>query len=145
MPRLSLKKDLPYSAQQMYDLVADVPAYPEFLPWCVGTRKFDIQETQFMAELTVSFKGIQQSFQTLDKVIPGKQIDIDLKSGPFRRLKSQWKFIDKGERACQVQFSIDFVFKNRLLDMTMGPVFSLSSKQMVGAFQDRAKHIYGPA
>ncbi|MBF0589335.1 MAG: type II toxin-antitoxin system RatA family toxin [Magnetococcales bacterium] len=143
MPRINLRKDLPFSSQQMYDLVADVESYPQFIPWCTETRKFDIQETQFMAELTVAFKGIRQSFQTLDKIIPGKQIDINLKSGPFRRLTSQWKFVDRGPEACQVVFSIDFQFKNRLMDMTMGPVFSQSSRQMVGAFEKRARQLYG--
>lgn len=142
MPKIRLSETIPYSPEQMFDLVADVPRYPEFLPWCVETRKFDEKEDRFTAELTVSFKGIRETFQTLDTFVPNKRIDIALLSGPFRHLNTEWVFTPVA-RGTRIDFYINFQFRNRLLDMTLGPFFTLASKQMLAAFRKRARALYG--
>ncbi len=138
MPRIRVNENLPFSCKQIYDLVVDVESYPKFLPWCSHTRVWNQTETQFMAELTVSFKGIREKFQTLDVIEPNKKIEINLKSGPFQYLVSTWHFHPMGEDRTQVEFFIDFRFSNKMKEMIMGPVFTQVSKQMIGAFRKRA-------
>lgn len=142
MPRIRISETLPFSAKQIYDLVVNVEDYPQFLPWCVKTRVWDRQENQFMAELTVSFKGIREVFQTLDVVVPEKKVEVNLKSGPFQYLASTWNFSDQNGQT-KVEFFIDFRFQSRMKEMIMGPVFSQVSKQMIGAFRQRAVALYG--
>ncbi|MBF0186455.1 MAG: type II toxin-antitoxin system RatA family toxin [Magnetococcales bacterium] len=143
MPRIRLTETIPYTPDQVYGLIVDVESYPQFLPWCVSTRKFDVEEEQFIAELTIAFKGIRQSFQTIDRVIPGKQVDIHLKSGPFRHLTSHWRLTPQSNDSTRIDFSIDFQFKSRIMNMTVGPVFTHAAKQMVAAFRSRAQALYG--
>lgn len=142
MPRIRVSETLPFSPRQIYDLVVDVERYPQFLPWCVKSRVWDQQPNQFMAELTVSFKGIRESFQTLDIVVPEKKVEINLKSGPFQYLVSTWLF-SGDQTTTKVEFFIDFKFDSRMKEMIMGPVFSQVSKQMIGAFRKRAVALYG--
>ncbi|MBF0131422.1 MAG: type II toxin-antitoxin system RatA family toxin [Magnetococcales bacterium] len=142
MPRIRVSETLPFSAMQIYDLVIDVEKYPQFLPWCVKARAWDQQPGQFLAELTVSFKGLRESFQTLDVVVPGKKVEINLKSGPFQYLVSTWIFTENNG-VTSVDFFIDFKFDSRMKEMIMGPVFSQVSKQMIGAFRKRAQALYG--
>ncbi|MBF0186456.1 MAG: type II toxin-antitoxin system RatA family toxin [Magnetococcales bacterium] len=133
---------VPFTPQQMYDLVVDMDSYPEFIPWCTAAGKYDETDTSFVAEMTVSFKAVRETFRTLDTVEPGKRITINLMSGPFKELKSEWRFSEV-PRGCKIDFSIEFSFKNRLMDMTLGPVFGQATKKMVKAFRDRAKALYG--
>ncbi|MBF0141950.1 MAG: type II toxin-antitoxin system RatA family toxin [Magnetococcales bacterium] len=142
MPQIRLSEILPFSATQMYDLVVDVGSYPQFLPWCVKTRAFDHQPGQFMAELTVAYKGIRETFQTLDTVVPGSRVEINLKSGPFQYLASTWHFTPVGNQT-RVDFFINFRFRNRVKEVMVGPVFTHISRQMLVAFRDRARAIYG--
>ncbi|MGN7612755.1 type II toxin-antitoxin system RatA family toxin [Magnetococcales bacterium HHB-1] len=142
MPRIRLSEVIPYPPAKVYDLVVDVESYPEFLPWCVRTRKFAETPEQFIAELTVSFKGVRQSFQTVDRIVPNQSVDIRLRSGPFTRLISAWHFTSVEENATRIDFSIDFEFKSRLLNMTIGPLFTHAAKQMVSAFRSRAHALY---
>lgn len=142
MPRIRVSETLPFAAMQIYNLVIDVEKYPQFLPWCVKARSWDQQPGQFMAELTISFKGLRESFQTLDIVEPGKKVEINLKSGPFQYLVSTWIFTETNG-ATSVDFFIDFKFDSRMKEMIMGPVFSQVSKQMIGAFRKRALALYG--
>ncbi|MBF0589336.1 MAG: type II toxin-antitoxin system RatA family toxin [Magnetococcales bacterium] len=133
---------VPFTAQQMYDLVVDMDAYATFIPWCAAARKLEETDEQFIAEITFTFKGMRETFRTLDKVIPGKQVDISLKSGPFRRLSSQWRFIDLEQGGSKIDFSIDFQFKNKLMDLALGSVFGTASKKMVATFRKRAFELY---
>ncbi|MBF0158458.1 MAG: type II toxin-antitoxin system RatA family toxin [Magnetococcales bacterium] len=133
---------VPYSQQQMFDLVVDMDSYPLFLPWCLKARKFDVTTTQFMAEMTVSFKGLRESFQTVDRIWPPERIQISLHHGPFSHLDNEWRFtaLEAGSR---VDFIIDFNFRKRLLDLTLGPFFGAATQKMVEAFRKRADAIYG--
>ncbi|MBF0124103.1 MAG: type II toxin-antitoxin system RatA family toxin [Magnetococcales bacterium] len=132
---------VPYSQQQMFDLVVNMDDYPLFLPWCVKARKFDVAATQFMAEMTVSFKGVREVFQTVDRVWPPERIQISLHKGPFEHLENEWRFVAV-EAGTRIDFIIDFRFKKRLLDLTLGPFFGAATQKMVEAFQKRAEAIY---
>ncbi|MBF0417109.1 MAG: type II toxin-antitoxin system RatA family toxin [Magnetococcales bacterium] len=141
MPRIRINENVPFAPEQMYALVVDVERYPDFLPWCSSTRVWDRTPTQFMAEMTVSFKGIRETFRTLDIIDPGKRIEINLRDGPFKYLVSTWSFvpIPNGSR---VDFFIDFSFQSRMKEMIMGPVFSEASRRMLDAFKGRAAVVY---
>nr|CRH07178.1 Conserved protein of unknown function. putative cyclase/dehydrase [Candidatus Magnetococcus massalia] len=144
MPRIKINETVPFTAQQMYDLVVDVDRYPEFLKWCVATRKLSESENAFEAEMTVMFKGVREKFRTRDELVPGRQVDIKLLSGPFHHLDSQWIFtpVGTGGERTRIDFMIDFKFRNPVLNMTLGPVFTVISKQMVGEYRKRAQHVY---
>jgi coenzyme Q-binding protein COQ10 len=133
---------VPYSAQQMYDLVVDMDKYPEFIPWVAKARKYDENDNKFMSEMTFSFKGMRESFKTKDTVIPGERVTISNVSGPFKRLESEWNFADSASGGCTIEFFIDFSFKSRLAEIALGPVFGEASKRMVEAFRTRADAIY---
>ncbi len=133
---------VPYTAQQMYDLVVDMDRYPEFIPWLAKSRKYDQRGNEFMSEMTFTFKGIRETFRTRDTVVPGEKIKISNVSGPFKRLESEWSFSDLPAGGSLVEFFIDFSFKNRLLEMAFGPVFGEASKRMVEAFRTRADQVY---
>ena len=141
MPRIRVSEVLPFTQEQIYNVVVDVERYPEFLPWCTQTRIFERQENQFMAELTVSFKGIREKFKTIDVLTPYEKVEINLRAGPFKYLASTWDFTPVGART-RVDFYIDFSFQSRMKEMLMGPVFTQVSKQMVAAFRKRALTLY---
>ncbi|MBF0164434.1 MAG: type II toxin-antitoxin system RatA family toxin [Magnetococcales bacterium] len=141
MPRIRISETVPFAPEQMYGLVVDVERYPDFLPWCAATRVWDRTPTQFMAEMTVSFKGIRETFRTLDIIDPGKRIEINLRDGPFKYLVSTWAFAP-APKGAQVDFFIDFSFQSRMKEMIMGPVFSEASRRMLDAFKSRAAVVY---
>lgn len=130
-----------FTPEQMYTLVADMDRYPEFIPWIVKARKYDVKEDRFMSEMTFAFKGLRETFHTQDFIVPNESIRIQLVSGPFRDLESEWRF-SPAEGGARIDFFINFSFKNRLLDFTLGPVFGEASKRMVEAFKQRATEIY---
>lgn len=141
MPRRTARTTVPFTASQMYDLVVDMDRYPEFLPWCVRAHKYEIQEKSFKSEMTFAFKGIRETFHTLDKIEPGRKVTISHLSGPFSHLNSKWLFTAL-PRGSTVDFCIDFHFKSPLLNLTLGPVFAEASRRMVDAFERRARVVY---
>ncbi|MBF0126475.1 MAG: type II toxin-antitoxin system RatA family toxin [Magnetococcales bacterium] len=141
MPRIRISETVPFTPEQMYALVVEVERYPDFLPWCASTRVWDRTPTQFMAEMTVSFKGIRETFRTLDIIVPDRRIEINLKDGPFKYLASIWTFAPV-PNGTQVDFFIDFTFQSRMKEMIMGPVFSEASRRMLAAFKTRAAEVY---
>lgn len=132
---------VPYSSRQMYDLAVDMDRYPEFLPWCAKARKYDVTETSFRSEMTFALKGLRETFHTIDHIEPGRRITISNESGPFRHLESEWLFTDV-PGGSRIDFHIEFRFKNRLLDLTLGPLFGEATRKMVSAFEQRARAIY---
>jgi coenzyme Q-binding protein COQ10 len=144
MPQIRVTEIVPFSQSQMYHLVVDVERYPDFLPWCVKSRVLDRSETQFLAELTVAFKGIRESFQTLDILTPEHKVEVNLRSGPFRYLASTWTFTPLAPQRTRIDFFIDFTFQSRMKEMLLGPVFTQISKQMVSAFCCRAATMFNP-
>jgi len=129
---------LPCSAQEMYDAVMDIEADPIFLPWVAEARVLTRDSDLLTAELVAELAGMRHSFKTTDRFMPGKLIEIRLLEGPFKFLESLWSFEQVGESSCRVHFSIEFEFKNMMLDMVASPIFSSACRSMVHAFEKRA-------
>ena len=148
MPTHSETRPLPYSARQMYDLVADVGSYPEFLPWCAAARVRKVTpqgDAQVMeADLVISFKVFRERFGSRVTLHPAeKSIDTQYLDGPFKYLKSRWQFAPLDDGGCHVDFFVDFEFKNRVLQGVIGIVFNEAMHRIVRAFETRAKALYG--
>ncbi|HYW91860.1 MAG TPA: type II toxin-antitoxin system RatA family toxin [Gammaproteobacteria bacterium] len=134
---------VPYSAQQMYDLVSDVEAYPHFLPWCRSARVFGTSGDRATAEIELALGGIHKSFTTRNRAVPGERIDIHLANGPFRRLEGAWRFRDLPEGGCEVSLDMDFEFASRMLSMALSGAFGQVTRTLVDAFRRRAVQMYG--
>ncbi|PSL17350.1 type II toxin-antitoxin system RatA family toxin [Shimia abyssi] len=147
MPTHSETRPLPYSAQQMYDLVADVAQYPQFLPWCAAAR-IRSREPQgatelMLADLVISFKVFRERFGSRVVLHPEvMHIDTEYLDGPFKYMKSSWDFKDV-DGGCEVAFFVDFEFKNLILQKAIGLVFNEAMHRIVAAFEARAKVLYG--
>ena len=147
MPRHAETKALPYSAAQMYDLVADVASYPKFLPWTAAARirsRAPIEGGEVMeADLVISFKVFRERFGSRVTLLPARQtILTEYIDGPFRHLKSVWQFRDLETGGCEVSFEVDFEFKNAILAGIIGLVFNEAMSRVVRAFEDRASKLY---
>lgn len=149
MPTHTEKREMPYSADQLYDLVADIKSYPEFLPWVSAARIRKITETEtgkvIDAELVVSFKVFREKFGsrvTLNEQT--REIDVEYLDGPFKYLNNHWRFIALGEQRCAVDFFVDFEFRSRALQALIGVVFNEAMQRIVRAFEARAAALYGP-
>lgn len=143
MPTHAEQKILPYTADQMFDLVADVAKYPEFLPWCSGARIISRDERGMVAELTIGYKVIRERFVSrvfLDR--DNRIIRVEYVSGPLRSLQNEWRFSDKSKKQCQVDFYVHFEFTSRLLSKMMDMFFDVAFRRMVTAFEERAIQIY---
>ncbi|MCV2881042.1 type II toxin-antitoxin system RatA family toxin [Actibacterium sp. XHP0104] len=148
MPTHSETKTLPYSADQMYDLVADVASYPKFLPWTAAARvrsRKPVADGEVMeADLVISFKVFRERFGSRVTLRPGeKRIDTDYLDGPFKHLHSTWEFRDLPQGGCEVKFWVDFEFRSRVLQGVIGAVFNEAMHRIVRAFEARAKELYG--
>jgi ribosome-associated toxin RatA of RatAB toxin-antitoxin module len=135
-----------YSPQEMYALVTDVPAYPQFLPWCDHSAVLDSDDAGMTAEVGISFGGIRQTFTTRNQHVPDRQVAIKLVNGPFSRLDGQWDFVplgDNSQRACRVELALHYGFDNATLGKLVGPVFDKIAASMVDAFVKRAEQVYG--
>jgi coenzyme Q-binding protein COQ10 len=149
MPQFSTKRRVHHSAQDMFDLVADVEKYPAFVPMCSAMRVRHVTDkgdgvTIIVCAMTVSYKMIHQTFTsraTLDR--PNLKILVEYLDGPFRRLQNRWAFHPQGENACDVEFFIDYEFRSRALAMLMGAVFDSVFRRMANAFEQRADRVYG--
>lgn len=142
MPTHAEHKVLPYSPEQMFDLVADVGKYPAFLPWCAGARVKTHTETQLVADLTIGFGPFRESFTSRVELDRPRQIQVKYENGPFRYLNNQWTF-EPNPKGCNVKFYVDFEFKSRMLQAAIGVVFNNAVRLMVNAFLKRAREVYG--
>jgi coenzyme Q-binding protein COQ10 len=147
MPTHSETRQLPYSGQQMYDLVADVASYPQFLPWCAAARirsETAIAESVVLdADLIISFKVFRERFGSRVTLFPDDmKIDSEYLDGPFKYMKSNWAFEDTDD-GCNVIFFVDFEFKNAILQGIIGLVFNEAMQRVVRAFEARANELYG--
>ena len=131
-----------YSAAQMYALVDDVAAYPQFLPWCGGAEVLSSEGNIKRAAITIDFRGIKQRFSTENRADPPNLIEMNLVDGPFRQLDGSWRFKAWGENACKIEFRLHYEFSGRLLEMLVGPVFHYIANSFVDAFVKRAKQVY---
>ena len=146
MTRHSEQRLLPYSPAEMYDLVADVARYPEFLPWTAAariTRRVPIEGGEVMeADLVISFKLFRERFASRVTLLPKVRIETEYLDGPFKYLKSHWTFAE-APGGCQVGFEVDFEFRNRILQGIIGVVFNEAMQRVVRAFERRAVELYG--
>ncbi|APE43313.1 ubiquinone-binding protein [Sulfitobacter alexandrii] len=149
MPTHSETRELPYTPQQMYDLVADVGKYPEFLPWTAAARirsDEQVDDHRVMdADLVISFKVFRERFTSRVTLWPDDmKIDTEYLDGPFKYMLSNWHFED-APKGCNVHFHVDFEFRNRILQGIIGVVFNDAMQRVVRAFEQRAADLYGPA
>ena len=149
MPTHAEKRVMPHTADQMYDLIADVASYPQFLPWCVAariTKKTPANEGTgeiIDADLVISFKLFREKFASRVTLNPEAQhIDVEYLDGPFKYLNNHWQFIPLKDGSCEVDFFVDFEFKSHLLQAVIGVVFNEAMHRIVRAFEKRAQELY---
>lgn len=143
MPSHRERRELPWSARQLCALVADVERYPEFLPWCMAARIRQRQGQAFQADLQVGFGPLRETFTSQVSVTPERRIDVVHIAGPFRHMSNRWLFLPRKGGSCEVDFAIDFAFRSPLLRRVAEPLFHQAARRMVGAFQARARALYG--
>lgn len=142
MPQHSETRHLPYSAEQMFDLVADVKRYAEFLPWVIAMRVRQDTPAETLADMIVGFKGLRETFTSRVRKARPEAITVDYIDGPLKFLRNEWRFRPE-PGGCAVEFSVDFAFKNRVFEMLAGQVFQVALRRMTGAFETRAAQLYG--
>ena len=150
MPTHAETRIVPYSAEEMFGLIADIGRYPEFLPWCAaarirGTRPLPDGEGEVIeADLVVSFKVYRERFGSRVTLRPAtRRIDVEYLDGPFRYLQNHWRFEPRGAQACEVDFFVDFEFRSAILQKLIGLVFHEAMLRIVRAFERRAEALYG--
>jgi len=148
MPQFSTKRRVRHTATQMFDLVADVEKYPQFVPLCsaltIKSRTEKDGTTVMVADMTVAYKIIRETFTSrvmLDRA--NRTVLVEYLSGPFKRMQNRWSFHPMGEDACDVEFFIDYEFRSRTLAMLMGAMFDAAFRRFATAFEHRADEIYG--
>ena len=143
MPGVRETRRLPYTAEQMFDLVADVGRYAEFLPWVVATRVRSDDGHEMVADMLVGFKALREKFTS--RVIKDRpnRLEVIYIDGPMRDLDNVWHFRPLAEGGCEIDFCVDFTFKNKMFEVLAGSYFDRAFHKMVAAFEERAKSLYG--
>jgi len=143
MPRHSETRHLPYTPDQLFDLVSDVGSYDEFLPWVTAVRIREDGETEMVADLIVGFNAFKERFTSrVTKQRPGR-ICVDYIEGPLKYLKNEWRFDPAHGGGTNIHFSVDFAFKSRIFETLAGSMFDRALRRMTGAFEKRAEQLYG--
>ncbi|MEW9855565.1 type II toxin-antitoxin system RatA family toxin [Novosphingobium sp. M1R2S20] len=142
MPGIHQTRRLPYTAEQMFDLVADVDRYPEFLPWVVATRVRSDTETEMVADMLVGFKALKEKFTSRVEKSRPEHIRVHYVDGPLRDLDNSWSFRPT-EEGCEIDFCVDFAFRNPIFEKIAGQYFDRAFRKMVTAFEERAAQLYG--
>ncbi|MCK5818545.1 MAG: SRPBCC family protein [Psychromonas sp.] len=143
MPEVSRSALLMYSADEMFQLVNDIDAYPEFLIGCVGSQIISKQGNALYASIEVAKAGIHKTFTTENTLINGQRISMKLVDGPFEHLSGNWRFLRLDDKACKVNFDLSFEFTSKLVEFTFGRIFNSLVGSMMTSFAARAKVIYG--
>jgi coenzyme Q-binding protein COQ10 len=143
MPGIHEVRRLPYSAEQMYDLVADVARYGEFLPWVVATRVRSDSETEMIADILVGFNALREKFTSRVLKQRPERIEVIYIDGPMRDLDNVWQFRPAEDGGCEVEFMVNFTFRNAMFERLAGQYFDRAFRKMVGAFETRAEALYG--
>ena len=143
MARVEKSALVPFSAQAMFDLVADVGHYKDFLPWCSNSALVSHDGNRLCGEIEVSRLGITQTFSTCNELDPPERMGIALREGPFKRLHGEWRFIPLREDACKVMLTMEFEFSGKLIDAAFGKVFNQVANSLVESFVERAREVYG--
>ena len=142
MPRHAETRALPYSQEQMFDLVADVPSYAQFLPWVSAVRVKSDSDSEMVADLMVGFKSLRERFTSRVKKDRPNSIEVDYVDGPLKYLHNVWMFRSDGNGGTLIDFSVDFEFKSRIFEMIAGQMFDRALRKMIGAFEERAAKLY---
>lgn len=143
MPRHSESRHFPYTPEQLFDLVADVANYDEFLPWVVAVRIRSSSEEETIADLMVGFSAFKERFTSRVLKQRPQQITVDYIEGPLKYLHNEWKFEPADDGGTNVHFSVDFAFRSRLFEALAGQMFDRALRRMTGAFEERAAALYG--
>lgn len=149
MPAHSEQQFSPYNTQQLFDLVADVERYPEFLPWCRAARVVERGQGYLLGELVISFSHMVERYTSRVALVPptgpneGGSIDVEMVSGPFQYLTNQWVFTPRAGGGTQIDFALDFKFRSKILERLIGGMFAKATAKMATAFKERADALYG--
>ncbi|MEM8826404.1 MAG: type II toxin-antitoxin system RatA family toxin [Pseudomonadota bacterium] len=143
MPRHQEVRNLPYTPHQMFDLVADVGRYGEFLPWVVATRIRSKTDRELVADMIVGFKMIRETFTSRVLLERPHHLHVDYLDGPLKYLKNDWRFEADGQGGTDVHFCVDFEFRQKLFERLAGTFFHEAFRRMVAAFERRAADVYG--
>jgi coenzyme Q-binding protein COQ10 len=143
MPGIHNVHTLPYSAEQMFDLVADVARYQEFLPWVVATRVRSDSETEMVADMLVGFKQLREKFTSRVVKQRPDRIEVHYLDGPMKDLDNRWLFRPLPDGGCEVDFCVEFTFRNAVFEALAGQYFDRAFRKMVAAFETRAHALYG--
>lgn len=146
MPTHAEQRVLPYTPEQLFELVADVDRYPDFLPWCLAARVRKREERRIVADLVIGFRMVRERFTSRVDLFPddpeGRRIHVEYVEGPFRYLNNTWKFLEHTD-GCMIDFYVDFEFRSRFLQKMIQPLFNEAVRRMVAAFESRARDLYG--
>jgi coenzyme Q-binding protein COQ10 len=142
MPGIRETRGMPYTPEQMFDLVGDVGRYPEFLPWVIATRVRSESETEMVADMLVGFKALKEKFTSRVVKRRPEEIQVTYVDGPLRDLDNTWRFRPV-EGGCEIDFAVDFAFRNPLFEKIAGQYFDRAFRKMVSAFEERAAVLYG--
>jgi ribosome-associated toxin RatA of RatAB toxin-antitoxin module len=138
MSRISKHVTVPYTADQMYDLVYDINAYPKFIPLCVSSEVHEEQDHKSKASMKIAKGKIGFEFTTVNLIEKGRSITINLENGPFKSLKGVWRFTPSGAQECIISLHFEFEFSNKLLDVALGGLFKQFCESMVVLFRKQA-------
>ena len=142
MPRHSEQRFLPYTPDQLFDLVADVKRYDEFLPWVTAVRVRSSSETELVADLIVGFGAFRERFTSRVSKQRPSRIAVDYVEGPLKFLHNEWRF-EPADGGTNLGFTVDFAFRNRIFEAVAGQVFDRALRKMTNAFEERARALYG--
>lgn len=142
MTRVEKSALIKFSAQQMFDLVNDIESYPQFLPWCNGSRIIKRDANIVEAELSISKGGFQKNFSTRNTLDFGKKMTVELLDGPFSHLSGEWNFLALRDDASKITLDLDFELSGKLASLAFGAVFNQICNTMVSSFTQRAKEVY---
>lgn len=134
---------VPYSARQMFELVADIPAYPKFLPWCGGARIVSTQGDEVIAAIDIAYSGVHKTFSTRNLLQRDKMMEIRLLEGPFSYMQGFWQFKSLDAQSSKISLDLEFEVANKIVSLALTPVFSNIANQLVDRFHRRAVDLYG--
>lgn len=144
MPTHAEQRVVPFAPEQLFDLIADIQRYPEFLPWCVGARIRKRDGNRIVADLVIGYKLIRERFTSTVTLSPEQnRIDVEYTDGPFKYLNNHWVF-EPHPDGCLIDFYVDFEFRSKMLQKIIEVFFNEAVRRMVGAFEARAHELYGP-
>lgn len=143
LERITRSALVPYTQQEMFDLVSDVDTYPQFLPWCSDAETLAHEDDSVQARIDFSLSGVSKSFTTRNRLVGNSAIQMRLVEGPFSKLEGSWRFEPLGDAGCKISLDLEYDFSSRMVSMVTGPVFNKIANSLVDAFRKRAVEVYG--